>query len=324
MTCLGPDRLAAAASGEDDAAVVHALACSTCRDVLDEQRAIRAIVVAAPVPSLAPARRSELAAEILARADAPARRRVPRVAIAGACAVAAAIAAFVATHDAPSTPAPPVSVAAPPTPPVEPAPTPTVAEPPTELPAEPPPTPSTPALRPSRIAGRADFTRSTARNRDLVDLRDGELTIDARRARPVDVTVHGTTLRITGTKATIVARGGAIHSVTVVAGSVEITGPSGRHVVDTGELWVASPRDDASAFADGWRALRDRRYADAIAAFDRATASGVAEDAAYWAAVAAERSGDIASAMRRYADFLVRFPTSPRRDSAREAAARLR
>jgi TolA-binding protein len=45
----------------------------------------------------------------------------------------------------------------------------------------------------------------------------------------------------------------------------------------------------------------------------------VQEDAAYWAAVAASRAGDREAAHRRFADFLVRFPGSPRVVAARRA-----
>ena len=72
------------------------------------------------------------------------------------------------------------------------------------------------------------------------------------------------------------------------------------------------------AFREGWEALRAGRYAEAIAAFDRATDPAVAEDAAFWAAIAAQRAGNIAGARKRLADFLARFPDSPRADRARE------
>jgi hypothetical protein len=49
----------------------------------------------------------------------------------------------------------------------------------------------------------------------------------------------------------------------------------------------------------------------------------VAEDAVFWAAVAAERAGERGDARRRYADFLARFGSSPRVDAAKAAVARL-
>ena len=73
-----------------------------------------------------------------------------------------------------------------------------------------------------------------------------------------------------------------------------------------------------AAFHEGWVALHAKRYADAIAAFDRATDPAVVEDATFWAAIAAQRAGNIDEARKRLADFLARFPDSPRADRARE------
>jgi hypothetical protein len=87
---------------------------------------------------------------------------------------------------------------------------------------------------------------------------------------------------------------------------------------------AATAEESAAIFRTGWRALRGGRFADAIAAFDRATDPVVAEDAVYWAAVAAERGGDAAEARRRFARFLTRFPRSPRAAAVRAELARPR
>jgi hypothetical protein len=81
--------------------------------------------------------------------------------------------------------------------------------------------------------------------------------------------------------------------------------------------------ESARAFQDGWAALHAGRDADAIAAFDRATDPSVAEDATYWAAVAAERAGNVSDAARRMREFLARYPGSPRVGAARAALDRL-
>jgi TolA-binding protein len=79
------------------------------------------------------------------------------------------------------------------------------------------------------------------------------------------------------------------------------------------------------AFRTGWSELRDGHNADAIAAFDQALASPiVAEDAAYWAAVAARRSGDRDGAAKRFRAFLVAYPASPHAAAARAELAATR
>ncbi len=78
-------------------------------------------------------------------------------------------------------------------------------------------------------------------------------------------------------------------------------------------------RAPIAEFRIGWEALHDKRYADAIAAFDRATDPAVAEDAAFWAAIAAQRAGQIDDARKRLDGFLQLFPQSPRTESARRA-----
>lgn len=133
---------------------------------------------------------------------------------------------------------------------------------------------------------------------------------------------------------TVTARTGVLATVTVFAGSVELSSGARSQVVTAGTLWEApaeAPRSDRSAtlsaasaaslgeFRAGWTALRQRQFAAAIAAFDRATDPVVQEDAVYWAAIAASRMGDRGAARRRFAEFLTRFPESPRIDAARRA-----
>jgi TolA-binding protein len=81
--------------------------------------------------------------------------------------------------------------------------------------------------------------------------------------------------------------------------------------------------DSMAAFRRGWEALRAHHHAQAIAAFDLATDPVVAEDAAFWAAIATERAGDLDGAATRLRDFLDRFPGSPRAETARAALERI-
>ncbi|MDQ3335302.1 MAG: hypothetical protein M4D80_09070 [Myxococcota bacterium] len=91
--------------------------------------------------------------------------------------------------------------------------------------------------------------------------------------------------------------------------------------IDRDTLVEQSP---VAAFRAGWEALREARYADAIAAFDRATDPAVAEDAVFWAAIAAQRAGHTDDARKRLDLFLATFPESPRAESARRAREVLR
>lgn len=76
------------------------------------------------------------------------------------------------------------------------------------------------------------------------------------------------------------------------------------------------------AFRTGWTELRAGHNSDAIAAFDQALGSPiVAEDAAYWAAVATRRSGDRDDATRRFHAFLAAYPASPHAAAARAELA---
>ena len=99
------------------------------------------------------------------------------------------------------------------------------------------------------------------------------------------------------------------------------TTDSQRAAIDRDTIALESP---VAAFRIGWEALRAQRHDDAIAAFDRATDPAVAEDAAFWAAIAAQRAGYIDDARKRLDAFLTRFPDSPRAGDAREARRVLR
>jgi TolA-binding protein len=178
----------------------------------------------------------------------------------------------------------------------------------------------------ARIEGSGgELAREAGQTSDRVQLDDGAVTIDARGTRPVEIATPGARVRIGDAKVSVLARQGVIETVTVIAGTVEVTSRGQRQVIETGTIWERDHAVDAAfeAFREGWTALRASKYADAIAAFDRASDPAVAEDAQYWAAVASEREGGKAEARRRFGEFVKRFPTSPRADAARAALARL-
>src|SRR5260221_8121556 len=88
------ETLAAAACDEHPRAAAHARSCAACADVLGQQRELRTLARTLPVPVLADERRAELAAELLAHAEAPPHRGariVVYVAVAAAALIAAAI-----------------------------------------------------------------------------------------------------------------------------------------------------------------------------------------------------------------------------------------
>ncbi|MEO8703809.1 MAG: hypothetical protein ABI867_27410 [Kofleriaceae bacterium] len=345
------DIAAAGTLDPTDAVLAHLASCARCRELVDEQQAVRSLAIRVPSPpALASDRRAALAAEVAARADAaadfaPRWWRSRTVLAAGLAVAAAAIVAVVlstrrtdtppdrfvpdtsvpdmSAHRTPETHAPRVPDA--------------VSDTRTAVP-EPKPQPAGTRKLPAQIVGAsAEYARDTTSTRDLVTLRDGTLAIDATRARPILVVAGTTRVVIASANASVAARKGVIQSITVFAGAVEVTVGDRRRTIGAGMVWdrdstelhsagaapTAPPDaavvDDASAlaFREGWTALRSGNHAAAITAFDRAVALDrgtdpvVAEDAAYWAAIASERSGDRAGAAKRFTDFVVRFPRSP-------------
>jgi hypothetical protein len=341
VNCLAPEQIAAGVAGEDRDAAAHALVCSACRARFDEQRALRRALGALSRPPLSSAARERLAAGVMARVEAPGGARRSWLRVAGGAGLAAAALALAvwaisrlvggAVGVPAASPAPAVAVPAV-APPVERTPgerEPAVAPPhhDIEAPVAPlPAPPSAPAVATAKLSGsRAQFGRATRSGRDVIELRDGELTVDARQTAPAEIRLGTTAIRIADAKATVKVRTGALASVTVFAGSVELSSGARSTIVTAGTVWeapaepVADANSSLAAFREGWLALRQGQFTAAITAFDRASDPVVREDAAYWAAVAASRAGDRDAARRRFADFLSRFPGSPRAEAARRA-----
>ena len=354
--CPTPEQIAAAASGEDDAVATHAEDCASCGPLLAEQRDTATLLRRLPAPPLVGDQRRTLEALMRARLDepVPARRRFPVtvgiVAVAAAATVAIVMALPGNESEEASTPVAsgvvvvgsPAAVGS------------SVAVVERARPAvidmsladadrnprivAPTPTASTPAEPP----------------RDqVVTLRAGILTIDTRDHRDaVDVVAGPTTLHVADAKVRITARAGAVESVQVFAGSVEMTVGNQHTTIE--DVWEApaatptppappveatttvaltkakaepkvikpklSPREQSmSDFREGWTSLHDEELEDAVVAFDHATDPIVLEDAAYWAAVATQRLGHRDDAVVRFRAFVVAFPSSPRIDDARHA-----
>lgn len=349
MSCLEPEQIAAGVSGEDGDATAHALVCPACRARFDEQRALRRALGALSRPPLSSAARERVAAAVMSRAEAlgSARRSWLRMAGRATLAAAALVLAVwaigrlvggspgaVPTGRVASAPLPPPAVApsiAPSTGRSGVAPGEGIAPPPTldrePLTAQLEPAPHAPGTAAKLSGTKARFGRATQSGRDVIELRDGALTVDARQTAPAEIRLGATAIHIADAKATVTARTGALARVAVFAGSVELSSGARSTIVNAGTVWEApaepasDPNSSLAAFREGWLALRQSRFADAIAAFDRASDPVVQEDAAYWAAVATSRAGDRDAARRRFADFLARFPESPRADAARRALA---
>lgn len=305
MSCLDPRAIAEASSS--DLPVAHVATCMSCRRLVEEQRSTRRIVQQMAAPVLRPAHRRQLAAEILAAADQlPARRSYLRPALAvasTALALAAAVTLWLRAHQdvASSITLPPLAAN------VSRIPERAVAM--LEMPAP---------LAPAQIDAPFTVTREVHGGRELVALTEGTITIDSRATRDVDLRVATSVVHIADAKVRVQVRRGAILSVAVIAGSAEIETPQRRYVIAPETVWYSQPAEEniaVRAFREGWIALREGRNADAIAAFDRATDRSVAEDASYWAAVAAARAGDPA-ATARFAAFLRAFPSSPHASAA--------
>lgn len=299
MMCPAPERLAAAVAGEDEDALAHAATCAACGECVVAQQELVGALRGMPIATLTPARRDELAAEVIARADrlgAPRRRwwALPGAALAAA---AAALVVVVARAPAPEHAVELGALTV-----VEPA-----SEPRHAMTAQLPPVP--------RVVQPA-----TPRQMKLTD---GELTVDAAGGGPITV-ITGDTRILVRSRAKLVARRGVIVQAHVFAGTAEIERAGRTQVIEAGDVWTAPGGNDSlAAFRAGWEALHAKSYAEAIAAFDRATDEIVAEDAAFWSAIASERAGNLADAERRLQRFLETYASSPRADAARSALARV-
>lgn len=191
-------------------------------------------------------------------------------------------------------------------------------------PAPPPPTPSAPPPI-ARLVTKGLFNRQVKDGRDQIELKSGEVVLDAIGTPPVDVLEGDTKVVVSSARARVVSKGGVISSVAVFAGSVEVTIAGERRVIEAGKTWDRDADREASltAFRTGWEALRAEHYPEAVAAFDLATDDVVGEDALYWGAIASERAGDPEGALRRYRALTRRFPASPRLEATTAAITRL-
>ena len=306
MRCLDARRIARAATqvDEDDEVDAHLATCLTCRRAVEEQRALHLLSRGLPAPTWSRARRSHLAAAILAAAERAPPRRTPHAPI--LVAAAATLLAVIGLHREPTT--------------AEPAPVVVWGE---TLASRAPRTTEIAMLDAPRPLPPAELETTHARashtvvgGRDVLTLADGEVTVDSRRSRAVDIRIADTVVHVATGRVRVRARGGALQSVQVIVGAAVIETPARALQVDSRTMWLAPP-SSVDVFGDAWISLREGRAAQAIASFDRVTDPAFVEEAAYWASIAAKRAGLGTEATRRLDEFLVRFPGSPRAANAR-------
>jgi TolA-binding protein len=324
VNCPGQPRIAAAAAGEDPAVIDHARECVSCRALLRDQQLVVDTARVLARPRLRAERRAALAAEVMAHSDAelhrPWRGERVIVVVAGAVAAAAVMMIVLASgiHSVDTPRAPQVA---------------SIEEPSLQIVNSTQVDPAVPATRASLIARGADYARVQRGDQDVVTLRDGELSIDATASEPVTIIAGDTRVTLASSRAKVVARSGVIVTTHVFAGTAQVTNGGRLQVIDAGDVWMRQPdaapaepivpTDSMAAFRLGWEELRAHHNAQAIAAFDRASDPVVAEDAAFWAAIATERVGDLDGAATRLRAFLDRFPSSPRAEAARAALERV-
>ena len=305
--CFDAGQIARAATlGTDDP---HFSACLDCRRRLGADRAMRDRLRALPVPALTAVHRRALAAEIIAVAEMRPLRTRPVAAFAAMVAAAAAVVALAAWPRelaGPSAPAAPgtdpesIAIA-----------TTTVAR------DDSPPALAAPALGASR---GTTFKQSTGDRRDIIMLAEGKLTLDTRAARNVDVHVGDAVVRVDDAAVEIQAHDHALVSVRVEIGAARIDTTQQHVTVERDTVWGPGPSAKTqalAAFRAAWVALRAGRNHEAMELFDRAVDPIVAEEASYWAAIAARRAGD-PSADQRIARFLSAFPQSAYADDIRD------
>lgn len=263
-SCPLPERLAAAASGDDAEAAAHAASCATCRDQLATQTAMRSLLHRLPAPPLVADQRRTLEAVVQARADELAdttpRRRptaiVGIVAFAAAATVALAIGVPRGAHEDDAVPSTQPrstgtvgTVTPAPAPAPSPSPSPSLASSSSDTPSRP-----SVALRAVIDLSAADADRvspsgtSPATHDEVVTLRGGTMIVDARERRaPVDVVTGSTTLHVADAKVKITAFAGKVSHVEVIAGSVQMD-RNGQHTVIHDD-WTAPAAPSASPAA---------------------------------------------------------------------------
>ena len=202
---------------------------------------------------------------------------------------------------------------------------------------------------------RARFVRISAQPDEVVRLYEGTITLDVEHLAAGErfrVLTEDAEVEVHGTVFTVEAHADAIDAVHVTEGRVEVRRQTEVPVfLGAGERWRrpeppvvtvsraetprrASPREDAreesaaqlpwvhdhdsaeTAFQEGWSALRRGDPTEAARRFETISNHELAEEAAYWRAVALKRSGQRDDAITAFESFLREHPESRRRGEA--------
>lgn len=304
--CFDAGEIAQAATLDDAELDLHFAECLVCRRALEADRRTRASLAALPLPRMPEAQRRALAAEILAAAPTRRSKRSSRawpisVATSALAVAAAAVLLVPSLHSTPAT-----------SPTIEASTRDDVGMHVQRIAAD----DRAPTLPPPKIEahGGATLTHRVGDERDVLVLVDGVIDVDTRSSRDVDVRVGSSTIRIDDASVRITAHEHAIESVQVVVGAARVIAPDQQVVLERDSIWMPSGEthgdQSLSAFRDGWIELRAGHNREAMELFDRVTDPVVLEEAMYWAAIAAERTGDAALGAARMREFQRRFPSS--------------
>jgi TolA-binding protein len=281
----------------------HADSCIDCQRRIARDRALAQRVRSISAQPLSLARRRTLGAEILASAQflPPARsRRVPIAIAASGLAMAAGLAWWLATEQ-PQAALPAMSD----------TPSEAIAMSGSSASADDP----APRAAPPQIKASegAVLSHDVGELQDTISLSDGTLALDTRASRFVDVQVGTTRVRVADASVIVTARAHRVISVQVVVGSARIDSADQRVTLQRDSLWMPTPtgaQRSMAIYREAWLALRAGRNREAMELIDRVTESVALEDAMYWGAIAAKRSGDLTLARERIEQFLARFPQS--------------
>ena len=231
MTCLSEAQLAAAASGEDPAAVRHAAGCAACTAALARERQTRELIQGSPDVALAAPRRIAMRAELLAACDAQpvvSRRSLGwgrTVAVVAAAAAAVWILIFAGSPRTPRPSAPDPAVVA-------------VAR--SSAGSAPAPAPAVASA--AEVVASIDVESTGARferTGDVVRVTEGALVLSTQGRPATEVVAGAARVAVADARVRVNVHHGQLVQVQVFAGAAELTAAGRTQILATGEIWRA-------------------------------------------------------------------------------------